>query len=31
MIVEEIYELMAIDFWFLDKLEDLVKIEKYMK
>ncbi len=31
MSVEEVFELTAIDPWFLDKLESLVKIEKYMK
>ncbi|NJM98159.1 MAG: carbamoyl-phosphate synthase large subunit, partial [Phormidesmis sp. RL_2_1] len=29
--VEEIYELTAIDIWFLDKFEALLKIEKFMK
>ena len=31
MSVEEIYELTAIDPWFLDKLEDLLVTEKYLK
>ena len=31
MTVEEIYELTAIDLWFLDKLRDLLETEKYLK
>ncbi|MDJ0728617.1 MAG: carbamoyl-phosphate synthase large subunit [Crocosphaera sp.] len=31
MSVEEIYELTAIDIWFLDKLEDLIETEKVLK
>ncbi len=31
MTVEQIYELTAIDPWFLDKMQSLVEIEKFMK
>jgi carbamoyl-phosphate synthase large subunit len=31
MTVEEIYELTAIDVWFLDKLQDLIETEKVIK
>ncbi|MDJ0597526.1 MAG: carbamoyl-phosphate synthase large subunit [Crocosphaera sp.] len=31
MSAEEIYELTAIDIWFLDKLEDLIETEKVLK
>ncbi|HIK13280.1 MAG TPA: carbamoyl-phosphate synthase large subunit [Oscillatoriaceae cyanobacterium M33_DOE_052] len=31
MSVEEIYELTGIDPWFLDKMEDLLKTEKFLK
>ncbi|MEA5535100.1 carbamoyl-phosphate synthase large subunit [Crocosphaera sp. XPORK-15E] len=31
MTVEEIYELTAIDIWFLDKLQDLIETEKVLK
>ncbi|MEA5512333.1 carbamoyl-phosphate synthase large subunit [Crocosphaera sp. UHCC 0190] len=31
MTVEEIYELTAIDIWFLDKLQDLIETEKVIK
>jgi carbamoyl-phosphate synthase large subunit len=31
MTVEEIYELTAIDIWFLDKMQELVETEKFLK
>ncbi|OUC12806.1 MAG: carbamoyl phosphate synthase large subunit [Alkalinema sp. CACIAM 70d] len=31
MTVEEIHELTAIDLWFLDKLQDLLKTEKFLR
>ncbi|MGK7932631.1 MAG: carbamoyl-phosphate synthase large subunit [Microcystaceae cyanobacterium] len=31
MTVEEIFELTAIDIWFLDKLHDLIQTEKFLK
>lgn len=31
MTVEEIYDLSAIDPWFLDKMEEIVEIEKFLK